>query len=156
MGFWSWHLHFPGVKPEEAHSRGSEMAADGKDGRACCLRLEVCGGLFIDPPRSTLRPSPPTLLTVSQGSLALWLLLGLAKGKHSLGSEDGWGVGLGVYLSPSQCCFQLAASLYWSHLLLLESLSCSSLPASSSRPGASNSSPEMLVPRCCTILRWFP
>ena len=29
MHFWSWHLHFPDVKPKEAHSRGSEMAADG-------------------------------------------------------------------------------------------------------------------------------
>lgn len=79
---------------------------------ACCPRLEVCGGLFIGQLRSTLHPSPPTLLTVSQGSLALRRLLGLAKGKHSLGSEDGWGVGLGAYLSPSRCCFRLAASLY--------------------------------------------
>lgn len=57
MHFWSWHLHFPDVKPKEAHSRGSEMAADGG---MDALEAEVRNmlRLFIGPSESTLHPSP--------------------------------------------------------------------------------------------------
>ena len=74
-------LGFSGVKPKEACSRGSEMAADGKHGRAGRLRLAVDGGLFIGPCRSILHPSPSYSVlawTISKASHDLGLLAGIS------------------------------------------------------------------------------
>ena len=147
-------LGFSGVKPKEACSRCSEMAADGKHGRAGRLRLAVDGGLFIGPCRSILHPSP---------SYSTDYITGFP---HSLASLLGWASGsiywgqrvTGDWDQGSQGHFRLATPslLQSSAPVGVSLLRCS--PPSSSRSGDSNSnsSPEMLVLGCCTILLWFP
>lgn len=124
------------------------MAADGKHGRAGCLRLEVDGGLFIGPCISILHPSPSystDYITGFPHSLAS--LLGWASGSTHWGQRvaGDWDQGIRGH-------FRLAAPpLLHSSAPVGVSLLCCS-PPSSCRSGDSNSSPEMLVLGCCTIL----
>lgn len=115
-----------------------------------CGTSPQCAKDFISPSRPTPHPSPSCSVDYIAGYPVLWL-------------PTGWPMG------STDWCQRMEESVI--HLLGWLQVGCLSLPKSSapitvpllrrnppssSRPGDSNSSSEMLVPGCRTVLRWFP
>ena len=86
-GVWSAASAFPSVEPREAHGRCSRQPLGVV--REVAVPAGMCEDFQSACPDALFALPHPILLTLSPGPLSIWLLLGLANGKCSLGLEDG-------------------------------------------------------------------